>query len=169
MTASGPKAGLAGAPDLPANREMEVNPIGYALRLEREGKGLSLLEVSRISRVPTRSLEALEQGRFDDLPGDVFARGFLRSYARVLQVDPTPLVEAFDHLRGERPDLPLPVVSPLDLGERPPSRRFGVAIAFIVLLLLITIALSIVLKPRGGDMPPELSSRGASQRLNLSA
>ncbi len=138
--------------------EAEQNPIGYALRLERERSGLSLLEVSRISRVPLKSLEALEDGRFDDLPGDVFSRGFLRSYARVLQVEPTPLLEAFDHLRGPTVEAPLPVVSPVDLQGRAPNRRFGVAIAFIVLLLLVTIALSIVLKPRGGDLPVELSS-----------
>jgi cytoskeletal protein RodZ len=138
--------------------EAEQNPIGYALRLERERRGLSLLEVSRISRVPLKSLEALEEGRFDDLPGDVFSRGFLRSYARVLQVEPTPLLEAFDHLRGPTVEALLPVVSPVDLQGRAPNRRFGVAIAFIVLLLLVTIALSIVLKPRGGDLPVELST-----------
>jgi hypothetical protein len=67
---------------LAARGEAELNPIGYALKLERERRGLTLLEVSRISRVPLKSLEALEDGRFDDLPGDVFSRGFLRSYAR---------------------------------------------------------------------------------------
>lgn len=138
--------------------EAEQNPIGYALRLERERRGLSVLEVSRISRVPLKSLEALEEGRFDNLPGDVFSRGFLRSYARVLQVEPTPLLEAFDHLRGPTVEAPLPVVSPVDLQGRAPNRRFGVAIAFIVLLLLVTIALSIVLKPRGGNLPVELST-----------
>jgi cytoskeletal protein RodZ len=143
---------------LAARGEAELNPIGYALKLERERRGLTLLEVSRISRVPLKSLEALEDGRFDDLPGDVFSRGFLRSYARVLQVEPTPLVEAFDQLRGGAPEAPLPVVSPVDLQGRAPTRRFGVAIAFIVLLLLVTIALSIVLKPRGGDLPVELST-----------
>jgi cytoskeletal protein RodZ len=144
--------------EVPVTSEMQQNPIGFALRIERERRGLSLLEVSRISRVPLKSLECLEDGRFDDLPGDVFSRGFLRSYARVLQVDATPLVEAFDHLRGAAPEMPLPVVSPVDIQGRAPNRRFGVAIAFIVLLLLVTIALSIVLKPRGGDLPVELSS-----------
>ncbi len=148
---------LDGTSDV-AKSEMERNPIGYSLRTERERRGLSLLEVSRISRVPMKSLEALEDGRFDDLPGDVFARGFMRSYGRVLQVDATPLVEAFDQLRGAVPELPLPVVSPVDIQGRSPNRRFGVAIAFIVLLLLVTIALSIVLKPRGGDLPVELST-----------
>jgi hypothetical protein len=37
------------------------------------------------------------------------------------------------------------------------GRRFGVAIAFVLLLILFTLALSIVLRPRGDDMPQELS------------
>jgi hypothetical protein len=39
------------------------------------------------------------------------------------------------------------------------GRRFGVAIALVLLLILFTLALSIVLKPRGRDLPPELSER----------
>ena len=39
------------------------------------------------------------------------------------------------------------------------GRRFGVAIACVLLLILFTLAMSIVLKPRGHDMPPELSQR----------
>jgi hypothetical protein len=52
-------------------------------------------------------------------------------------------------------------VTPLPLSSanpKPPrGRRFGVAIAFVLLLILFTLALSIVLKPRGDDMPQELS------------
>jgi len=50
---------------------------------------------------------------------------------------------------------PLPMTSPI---QKTQGRRFGVAIAFVVLLILFTLALSIVLKPRGRDVPTELSS-----------
>jgi hypothetical protein len=52
---------------------------------------------------------------------------------------------------------PLPVASPVQAAREGQGRRFGVAIALVVLLILFTLALSIVLKPRGRDMPPELS------------
>ena len=42
------------------------------------------------------------------------------------------------------------------------SKRYGVALAFVLLLILFTLALSIVLKPRGDDMPQELSRLPAS-------
>jgi hypothetical protein len=49
---------------------------------------------------------------------------------------------------------PLPISTP---GKAPRGKRVGVAIAFVLLLILFTLALSIVLKPRGQDMPQELS------------
>jgi hypothetical protein len=49
---------------------------------------------------------------------------------------------------------PLPISGP---ARRSQGKRFGVAIAFVLLLILFTLALSIVLRPRGHDIPPELS------------
>jgi hypothetical protein len=45
--------------------------------------------------------------------------------------------------------------------------RFGVAIAFVLLLILFTLAISIVLKPRGHDVPPELSSVSSGTLLRV--
>jgi hypothetical protein len=53
------------------------------------------------------------------------------------------------------------VQTPLQAAREGQGRRFGVAIAFVLLLILLSLALSIVLKPRGHDMPPELSQRAA--------
>jgi hypothetical protein len=50
---------------------------------------------------------------------------------------------------------PIPVMSPI---QKASKKRFGVAIAFVLLLVLFTLALSIVLKPRGRDLPLEISS-----------
>ncbi|MEZ4401970.1 MAG: helix-turn-helix domain-containing protein [Kofleriaceae bacterium] len=48
----------------------------------REARGLARAQVARTTRIPVRTLENLEDGRWDELPADVFVRGFLRSYAR---------------------------------------------------------------------------------------
>jgi hypothetical protein len=50
----------------------------------------------------------------------------------------------------------LPISAP---ERRSTGKRFGVAIAFVVLLILFTLALSMVMRPRGRDIPPELSLR----------
>ena len=43
---------------------------------------MSVEEVSRVTRVPAQSVERIEADRFDELPGEVFVRGFLAAYAR---------------------------------------------------------------------------------------
>ncbi len=48
----------------------------------RMSRGLSREHVARVTRIQLRTLERLEEGRFDELPADVFVRGFIRNYAR---------------------------------------------------------------------------------------
>ncbi|KAB2897450.1 MAG: hypothetical protein F9K40_12885, partial [Kofleriaceae bacterium] len=45
-------------------------------------RGLTREHVARVTRIQLRTLERLEEGRFDELPADVFVRGFIRNYAR---------------------------------------------------------------------------------------
>ncbi|HUQ07671.1 MAG TPA: helix-turn-helix transcriptional regulator [Kofleriaceae bacterium] len=48
----------------------------------RMARGLTREHVARVTRIQLRTLERLEEGRFDELPADVFVRGFIRNYAR---------------------------------------------------------------------------------------
>jgi cytoskeletal protein RodZ len=132
--------------------------VGSFLRNEREHKKMSLAEVSRLTRIPTASLAAIESDRFDELPGEVFIRGFLRAYATAVGVVPATVMARYTS-NGRVPFVtPMPLSSAVQSsGTGRQSKRFGVAIAFVLLLILFTLALSIVLKPRGRDVPPELS------------
>jgi cytoskeleton protein RodZ len=67
--------------------------IGAELLRAREARGLALSDVAQQLKFSARQLEALEQDRFDALPGGTFARGMVRSYARLLKLDPEPLLE----------------------------------------------------------------------------
>jgi cytoskeleton protein RodZ len=71
----------------------EVTGVGHELAAAREARGLALADVAQQLKIAPRQLEALEQERFDALPGATFARGMVRSYARLLKLDPEPLVE----------------------------------------------------------------------------
>ena len=86
--------------------------LGVELREARRARALSLDEVQRATRIAHRYLEALEQEDFAALPAPVFARGFLRSYAQYLGLDPAPLVARY--LGEARPPdaLPAPGVDP---------------------------------------------------------
>ncbi|HEV8549138.1 MAG TPA: helix-turn-helix domain-containing protein [Polyangiaceae bacterium] len=133
-----------------------MTSVGQHLRSLREAKRMSLAEVSRATRVPVASVERIEADRFDELPGEVFVRGFLRAYARALDVPADDVLARYTASRRVAWVTPLPITSPVRPAR---TRRFGVAIAFVLLLILFTLALSIVLRPRGDDMPQELSTR----------
>ena len=142
-----------------------METVGTSLRRQRETKRMSLAEVSRVTRIPQNTLEAIEQDHFDDLPGEVFVKGFLKSYAQTVGLVADDVVARYAAGRRVGVDSnPLPVASPVQAAREGQSRRFGVAIALVLLLILFTLALSIVLKPRGRDLPPELSQQVSSVR-----
>jgi len=53
-------------------------------------------DVAAQLRISARQVQALEADRYADLPGAVFVRGFIRNYARVLKLDPVPLLHALE-------------------------------------------------------------------------
>ena len=136
-----------------------MTSVGEHLRRLRVEKRMSVAEVSRSTRVPASSVERIEADRFDELPGEVFVRGFLRAYARALSVPADDVLALYTASRRVAWVTPLPITSPVRPAR---SRRFGVAIAFVLLLILFTLALSIVLRPRGDDMPQELSTESTT-------
>lgn len=76
-----------------------VNP-GETLRKAREANGWTQAEVAMQLRLKVDTLGHLEAGEFDRLPGHTFARGYVRSYANLLGLDPTQMVTAFDQYTG---------------------------------------------------------------------
>ena len=139
------------------NGDRVLETIGGFLKRNRELKQMSLAEVSRVTRIPVGTVESIESDHFDDLPGEVFVRGFLKAYAQAVGVLPAEVLARYTASRRVAMVTPLPMASPVQ-AAREGGRRFGVAIAFVLLLILFTLALSIVLKPRGHDMPTELSA-----------
>ena len=131
-----------------------MDSIGRYLRHARESRAMSVEEVSRATRIPVSAIERIEADHFDDLPGEVFVRGFLRAYARAVSIPVEEVLARYTASRRVAVVTPLPLTSPMRGTQ---TRRFGVAFAFVLLLILFTLALSIVMRPRGHDMPPELS------------
>ena len=65
---------------------------GERLKLAREAAGLSLDHVAQQLKLASRQVKALEDERFDELPGRTFSRGFVRNYARLLNLDADDLL-----------------------------------------------------------------------------
>ncbi|MCB1956515.1 MAG: helix-turn-helix domain-containing protein [Rhodocyclaceae bacterium] len=74
--------------------------VGEQLRAARESRGLSIGDVAYSLKLNPRQVDALESDRFDLLPGRAFARGFLKNYARFLELDPQPLLDAIEQADG---------------------------------------------------------------------
>jgi cytoskeleton protein RodZ len=65
-------------------RQGRVGRFGDKFRKEREKKEISLDDVSRVTKISSRMLQAIEEEQFDRLPGGVFNKGFIRAYAKHL-------------------------------------------------------------------------------------
>lgn len=76
-----------------------MNP-GETLRQARERQNWSLPDVALRLNLTANSLNHLENGAFDKLPGHTFARGYVRAYAKLLELDQAALVAQFDQYTG---------------------------------------------------------------------
>ena len=139
---------------------MTNDTVGTLLKHHRDLRQMTLPEVSRVTRIPELTLASIEADRFDDLPGEVFVRGFVKAFAVAVGASPQEAMARYTSSRRVAIVTPLPASSPVK-AVRESSKRLGVAIAFVILLILFTLALSIVLKPRGHDIPQELSRSAA--------
>jgi cytoskeletal protein RodZ len=140
---------------------METSNFGNLLKQARERRQISLAEVSEKTKVPQWSLQLLEEGQIDELPGDVFVRGFIRSYARSVGIaDDEPLGLFEEALaarrRVEETLAATPAAQPTDAVDddaHAPRRGIGIAVFVIIVLLIATITLSLFLRqpPQSGE------------------
>lgn len=112
-----------------------VNP-GESLRKAREGRGWTIAEVAGQLNLTSQRLSQIEQGAFDKLPGHTFARGYVRAYAKLLEVDQNRLVLEFDQYTGS--DAAGSSVHSLNRIEEPVSysQRILRMVSFVLLLAL---------------------------------
>ncbi|MBI3945990.1 MAG: helix-turn-helix domain-containing protein [Armatimonadetes bacterium] len=108
-----------------------MEPIGETLRRAREARGLALQQAKDALHMHAGYLEALETEEFGRLPAPVYARAFLRQYARFLGLDPEPLVQAYNVRQPE------PEGGALGMGwtaAPEPQSRWGRALAMVAVV-----------------------------------
>jgi len=125
--------------------------VGFELRQTRERRGMSLQQLSRITKINLRVLDAIEASDADRLPAAVFTRSFVRTYAAEIGLDPDDIwrryLEQFDQPVAVAPATAEPdPVEPADNAPPWPRARvlygrFG-QIAVLVLVGLTAFALS---------------------------
>ncbi len=79
-----------------------VEDFGKYLRSEREMRGIPLEEIAENTKIQKRFLEALETNYYEALPGEVFVRGFVHSYAKAIGADIDEILGKFDETVGHK-------------------------------------------------------------------
>jgi len=147
-----------------------MESIGEFFKQVRETKGLTVDEVASKTRIRTDFVKALEEGNFAKLPDQVFARGFVRSYARSLGLDEEDAIHRFTQSAGafyEKQDERerLRVRQAEEERKRQANRKavaVAIAIAILTLVFLLSREQSSVLVRRSVSDLPAPAKRAAS-------
>jgi cytoskeleton protein RodZ len=145
-----------------------MDSIGDFFKQVRETKGLTVDEVASKTRIRTDFVKALEEGNFAKLPDQVFARGFVRSYARSLGLDEEDAIHRFIQSAGafyEKQDERerLKVRQAEEERKRQANRKavaIAIGIAILTLIILLSREQSSLLVRRSAQTePPSTASK----------
>jgi cytoskeleton protein RodZ len=140
----------------------ETGSFGEWLRRQRELREISLRDIAERTKISLRYLEAMEADRFDLLPAPIFAKGFLREYARYVGLSPDEVINHY--LAVQQPEVPEEKEDtlirrsrpkPVDPGQ-PPVRRtwsYGLVLTLAGLILLALVAVAAWLADKRRDQP----------------
>jgi len=155
-----------------------MTSIGETLRRERLRRGLNLDQVAAETKISMHLLEAIELDRFDRLPGGVFARNFVRQYARMLHIDEEEILAAFRQQFEESAEEPLepapapvkvPRISPWDaLRERlGPGDSTSAFVGLVVVILVCAGVFSLWQKTRRSPPAPQTIAAAPNPKPEL--
>ena len=109
---------------------------GANFKKARESKGIPLDRISGETRISTRFLQAIENEDFQLLPGGIFNRGFIRTYAECLGLDPEQAIADYEKL-AEVGEPSQPVVAASAPARKTNQQLYPVAIGALILLIVI--------------------------------
>jgi transcriptional regulator with XRE-family HTH domain len=136
--------------------------IGETLAKARGQAGLSVAQVSELTRIRETIISGIERDDYAACGGDFYARGHIRAIAQAVGADSEPLIREYDAARPEPETIPPPPVSPLETpAPERPRRGLGWAAAVV---LAIVIGLLIYLLTASHHSPAGHSSTGPSPR-----
>jgi cytoskeletal protein RodZ len=119
------------------------------LRKARKDRRRSLEAIASQTKIPVGSLRLLEKDSFHELPGDIFVRGFLKSYCQVLSIGDREVLDAYLKQTGGPADVRSSSIPTVSARSRLPGRLRSLSwvIALVLFLLLGAILLAIIFYP----------------------
>lgn len=99
--------------------------LGDTLREAREKQGLTYKDIEKGTSIRALYIEYIEKGEYDELPGDVYTKGFIRSYANFLKLDANALVQAFtaERHKGAAPAAEQKPAATKAVPEKPQAKK----------------------------------------------
>jgi len=121
---------------------------GQLLQAARQSRGLSIEDVARHLRLSVRQITALEEDDYAKLSGGTFLRGFMRNYARLMQLDATPLLQL---LQESLPPVPRQVAARRTEGIPFPSDQKSVGRSLIIAGVVVMVLLFLIYEIHQGN------------------
>jgi cytoskeletal protein RodZ len=133
--------------------------IGGDLRRARTARHLSLAEISDRTKINRSFLQAIEDNRFDRVPHGLFARGFLRAYAREVGLDAEVLVDGYREEFEAPPRVELPSEDAAELvdaanGDDDTRQRQAVGLAVVLLITAVYLGVAHRVVPASSEQLP---------------
>ena len=129
-----------------------MNTIGEVLKSRRERLGMTLNELEQRTQLKRHTLEQIENNEFNQLPNSNYTEGFIRKYAKVVNIEPNQLIEAHQDEIPETQYQIDDVIQTFSNGYEPPYRRQSKEVfqllmwmGFIILISLIVWILAILI------------------------
>jgi cytoskeleton protein RodZ len=127
---------------------------GTHLREAREKRGVSLRQIATSTRISLSTLEALENNEIKKLPGGIFSRAFVRSYAQEIGLDPDETVREFvhqfplEHVTAGTKSANDRVVATGEEGVRRRQQQFSLAVTLAILIPIAALVVYFVVSSR---------------------
>lgn len=157
--------------------------IGKILKDEREKRGITLAEVAEATKIRTKYLDAIENDKFDVLPGEVYAKGFVTAYLKYLGIKDAP--EVVEIMKPKPITLPEPSVEQPEpettrtgsrkdrkrsnrssFEEKPLSKRSSLIIVLSIVAILLLLAVQWVYSSQqGGKGPSQEEQQQQEQQM----
>ena len=113
--------------------------IGERLKRARKRKNITLAEAEEATKIRTKYLEALENNQYDNLPNDVYVRGFIQSYGALLGLDGRELVEHYNREKDVKIEAESRILPPTQMRQSNPV---------VITPKMVIISLLVILSPQ---------------------
>ena len=146
-----------------AEAAIDAYSAGQILAAAREHQKLSIPDVARNLKIAVRQVEALEADAYDKLPGMTFVKGFVRNYAKLLQLDPEPLLAT---LQDSLPQEPTQAISShnegIELSSGAPKRWLWAVVVILAVVIAIPLLVYELLHTDVNPLPQAFKANAPS-------